>query len=87
MLVAGGKQILIVKLFGTPLFCKRDNGGNLNHHAVNDVLEEANVIPINSPPYTAPYNGAIEHIQVEFKDYLRRWGVGSAYHRRVQPAG
>jgi transposase len=60
--------------FGAPLFCKRDNGGNLNHFAVNDVLEEAYVIPINSPPYTAPYNGAIEHTQGEFKDYLRRWG-------------
>jgi transposase-like protein len=60
--------------YDAPLFCKRDNGGNLNHSAVNDVLEEAYVIPINSPPYTAPYNGAIEHTQGEFKDYLRRWG-------------
>jgi hypothetical protein len=59
--------------FGAPLFCKRDNGGNLNHGAVNDILEEAYVIPINSPPYTAPYNGAVEHTQGEFKDYLRRW--------------
>jgi hypothetical protein len=59
--------------FGAPLFCKRDNGGNLNHVAVNEVLEQALVIPINSPPYTAPYNGAIEHTQGEFKNYLRRW--------------
>jgi hypothetical protein len=59
--------------FGAPLFCKRDNGGNLNHLAVNEVLEQALVIPINSPPYTARYNGAIEHTQGEFKDYLRRW--------------
>jgi hypothetical protein len=59
--------------FGAPLFCKRDNGGNLNHLAVNEVLEEALVIPINSPPYMAPYNGAIEHTQGEFKDYLRLW--------------
>lgn len=59
--------------FGAPLFCKRDNGGNLNHVAVNAVLEEALVIPINSPPYTAPYNGAIEHTQGEFKNYLQRW--------------
>ncbi len=42
--------------FGAPLFCKRDNGGNLNHPAVNEVLEEAFVIPINSPPNTAQYN-------------------------------
>jgi hypothetical protein len=59
--------------FGAPLFCKRDNGGNLNHVAVNEVLEQALVIPINSPPCRAPYNGAIEHSQGEFKDYLRRW--------------
>lgn len=55
------------------MFCKRDNGGNLNHGAVNHVLEEALVIPINSPPYRAPYNGAIEHTQGEFKSYLDRW--------------
>jgi hypothetical protein len=59
--------------FGPPLFCKRDNGGNLNHTAVNDVLEQALVIPINNPPYTAAYNGAVEHAQGEFKDYLSRW--------------
>ena len=70
--VAGHLSHLFSK-FGAPLFCKRDNGGNLNHLAVNDVLEQAYVIPINSPPYTAPYNGAIEHTQGEFKDYLRRW--------------
>lgn len=58
--------------FGAPLFCKRDNGGNLNHAAVNDVLEQALVIPLNSPPYTAPYNGAVEHSQGEFKRYIER---------------
>jgi hypothetical protein len=31
------------------------------------------VIPINSPPYQAPYNGAIEHTHGEFKSYLDRW--------------
>jgi len=59
--------------FGAPLFCKRDNGGNLNHAAVNQVLSEAMVIPINSPVYKAPYNGAIERTQGEFKGYLKRW--------------
>lgn len=59
--------------FGAPLFCKRDNGRNLNHTTVNEVLENAWVIPINSPPYTASYNGAIERTQREFKDYLKRW--------------
>jgi len=71
--VAGHLEHLFSR-FGAPLFCKRDNGGNLNHSAVNDVLEEAYVIPINSPPYYAPYNGAIEHTQGEFKGYLRYWG-------------
>jgi hypothetical protein len=59
--------------FGPPLFCKRDNGGNLNHAAVDAVLEDAWVIPVNSPPYKAPYNGAIEHTQGEFKSYLKHW--------------
>jgi hypothetical protein len=59
--------------FGAPLFCKRDNGGNLNHVTVNEVLEQALVIPINNPPSRASYNGAIEHTQGEFKNYLRRW--------------
>ena len=31
------------------------------------------VIPINSPVYTPPYNGAIERAQGEFKIYLNRW--------------
>ncbi len=47
--VAGHLQYLFDR-FDPPLFCKRDNGGNLNHLAVNQVLEEALVIPINSPP-------------------------------------
>jgi len=41
--------------------------------AVNQVLEESLVIPINSPPQRAPYNGAIEHAIGEFKSYLARW--------------
>jgi hypothetical protein len=35
--------------YGPPLFIKRDNGGNLNHAVVNELLEELMVIPINSP--------------------------------------
>lgn len=59
--------------FGLPLFLKRDNGGNLNHLSVNRLLEDAMVIPINSPVGKAPYNGAIEHTQGEIKMYLSRW--------------
>jgi len=59
--------------YGPPLFIKRDNGGNLNHVAVNRLLEEAMVIPINSPLKEPPYNGAIEHSQGEIKGYLDTW--------------
>ncbi len=59
--------------FGPPLFCKRDNGGNLNHATVDEVLEDAWVIPINSPQCRPSYNGAIERAQREFKDQIKRW--------------
>ncbi|MDD5358621.1 MAG: hypothetical protein PHX80_05720 [Candidatus Nanoarchaeia archaeon] len=59
------------KRFGAPLFLKRDNGGNMNHAAINDVLSEYFVIPLNSPVYYAPYNGGIEHAQGELKSELR----------------
>jgi len=57
--------------FGPPLFLKRDNGGNLNHRAVNEVLSEFFVLPLNSPAHYAPYNGAIEESQGELKACLR----------------
>lgn len=56
--------------FGSPLFLKRDNGGNLNHKAVNEVLSEHFVVPINSPVHYPPYNGAIEQAQAELKNGL-----------------
>jgi hypothetical protein len=57
--------------FGPPLFLKRDNGGNLNHGVVNEVLSDFFVLPLNSPTYYAPYNGAIEESQRELKACLR----------------
>jgi len=57
--------------FGPPLFLKRDNGGNLNHGAVNGILSEFFVLALNSPEYYAPYNGAIEESQRELKACLR----------------
>jgi hypothetical protein len=57
--------------YGAPLVLKRDNEGNMNHSAVNDVLEEFFVLPLNSPEYYAPYNGAIEESQREVKSCLR----------------
>ena len=56
--------------YGPPLSIKRDNGGNLNHHAVNQLLEDAMVVPINSPVMTAAYNGAVERAQGELKRHL-----------------
>ena len=58
------------KRFGPPLFLKRDNGGNLNHAAVNDVLADHFVLPLNSPVHYPPYNGAIEEAQAELKKGL-----------------
>jgi hypothetical protein len=56
--------------YGAPLFLKRDNGGNLNHRAVNDVLAEHFVMPVNSPVHYPLYNGAIEEAQTELKNGL-----------------
>jgi hypothetical protein len=56
--------------FGAPLFLKRDNGGNLNHAAVDDVLADHFVLPVNSPVHYPPYNGAIEEAQAELKTGL-----------------
>jgi len=58
--------------FGPPLFLKRDNGCNLNHSFITDVLSRWYVLPLNSPAYYAPYNGAIEHAQGEVKMRLKR---------------
>ncbi len=59
--------------YGPPLFLKRDNGSNLNHHAVNRVLADWLVIPVNSPPYYPPYNGGIERTQRDLKTEMKRW--------------
>jgi hypothetical protein len=57
--------------YGAPLVLKRDNEGNMNHSAINDVLAESFVLPLNNPEYYAPYNGAIEESQREVKSCLR----------------
>lgn len=59
--------------FGPPLFLKRDNGSNLNHLAVDALLKELIIIPINNPCYSASYNGAIEHSQGELKAWIHKW--------------
>jgi hypothetical protein len=57
--------------YGAPLVLKRDNEGNMNHAVVNEVLGEFLILPLNSPEYYAPYNGAIEESQREVKRCLR----------------
>lgn len=76
--VAGHFERLFTQ-FAAPLFLKRDNEGVLNHGSVNGVIEEHMVIALNSPTYYAPYNGAIEHTQGEFKSYLKNqaWKASS----------
>lgn len=56
--------------YGPPLVLKRDNGGNLNHPMVKEVLEESGVIPLNSPPAYPPYNGGVERAQDEIRQEL-----------------
>ncbi len=65
-----GYLVVTFDRFGAPLFLKRDNGGNLNHTAVNTVLADYFVLPVNSPPHYPPYNGAIEEAQTELKNGL-----------------
>ena len=65
-----GHLSMLFNRFGAPLFIKRDNGANLNHHAVNDILDEYMIMPLNSPGYYPKYNGAIEHTQGEMKEEL-----------------
>lgn len=74
--LATGKEVAahlwrLFAQFGPPLFIKRDNHGNLNHEAVNQVLAEFWVIPLNSPKAYPPYNGAMERAQGELRQALR----------------
>jgi hypothetical protein len=57
--------------YGAPLVLKRDNEGVMNHLAVNEVLKESFILPLNSPRDYAPYNGAIEESQRELKGCLQ----------------
>jgi hypothetical protein len=56
--------------YGAPLVLKRDNERNMNHLAINEVLSESFILPLNNPEYYAPYNGAIEESQREVKSCL-----------------
>ncbi|MDD1633701.1 MAG: hypothetical protein LUP91_16040, partial [Methylococcaceae bacterium] len=56
---------------GAPLVLKRDNGGNLNQHAVDVVLARYLVVPLNSPRQYPPDNGGMERAVRELKAPLR----------------
>ena len=56
--------------YGAPLVLKRDNGSNLNQRAVDEVLAQYLVIPLNSPPHYPPYNGGMECAVRELKPPL-----------------
>jgi hypothetical protein len=73
--LAGGEEVAahLAELFeahGPPLFLKRDNGKNLNHGIVEELLEAWLVLPVNSPCYYPQYNGGIEVGQREIKEGL-----------------
>ena len=48
----------------------------MNHSAINDILAESFILPLNNPAYYAPYNGAIEESQREVKHCLRKKLMG-----------
>ena len=73
--LASGDEVVahLAELFdryGPPLFLKRDNGGNLNHHEVDRLLSTAMVIPLNSPCRYPQYNGSMERAQRDIKAIL-----------------
>jgi len=61
--------------YGPPLFLKRDNGKNLNHARIEELLEAYLVLPLNSPCRYPQYNGAIEAGNREIKAELLRQPV------------
>lgn len=70
-----GEQVAahVLELFrqhGPPLFLKRDNGSIFNNQSIDGLLAKECVIPLNSPAYYPPYNGAIEKGIRELKENL-----------------
>jgi hypothetical protein len=69
---------------GAPLVLKRDNHANLNNAAVDEVLSRHMVIPLNSPAYYPPYNGAMERSQGEMKRQLESTGKNVLAHIQTE---
>lgn len=53
--------------YGAPLVLKRDNGSNLVHPSVDELLDAFGVLALTSPRQYPRYNGAIEYAQREIK--------------------
>lgn len=64
---------------GPPLFLKRDLGSPLNCLAVDNVLEQHWVLPLNSPPGYPRYNGSAERGMQDLKKALDQ------QHQRMLP--
>jgi transposase InsO family protein len=69
------------KRYGPPLVLKRDNGGNVNHWSVEELLDRHLIIPLNSPLYYPRYNGGIERAQREVAEE-----VGQVSEHELIPA-
>jgi hypothetical protein len=67
-----GYLVQLFAMHGAPLFLKRDNAGNLNHPAIDAVLGDHWVVPLNSPVCYPRYNGGVEHTQGEIKTTVGR---------------
>lgn len=61
----------LIERYGPPLALKRDNGGNLNHKEVEEVLWRNLIIPLNSPPHYPRYNGQVERGQREISEAVK----------------
>jgi len=60
----------LIRHHGPPLFLKRDNGAVLHTPAVEQVLAQAAILPLDSPLYYPAYNGALERQIGGFKQGL-----------------
>jgi transposase InsO family protein len=58
--VAGAELGRLFALHGAPLVLKIDNGSAFRADPFRDLLDEAGVVPLYSPPACPSYNGAIE---------------------------
>ena len=63
------------RLYGAPLFLKRDNGANLNGPEVAATLSEWRVLPLNSPVAYPMHNGGVERAQDEIRTCLAGWEI------------